>query len=181
MLKFWAALILGTIGIATGLTYLKLYRGAQTQELPPVAKQTLQAHAEFIADNTPGNMTRMEVSGSIVTFQVKESIIDQEYTVPFKVRNTGQADLDLSLLNKSCSCADIYIEDKRITLTDHSSKVAPGKTATVKLVYRPKKEQLPQQSGDKARIRATFNHNDDRFDGNIHFEIVTEIKAKPGA
>jgi hypothetical protein len=78
MLKFWAALILGTIGISAGLTYLKLYRGAQTQAPPPPAVQTQQAHAEFIADTTPGNMTRMETSGSNITFHVKESIIDQE-------------------------------------------------------------------------------------------------------
>jgi hypothetical protein len=97
------------------------------------------------------------------------------------VRNTGKAELELSLLNKSCSCAEIYVDDRKITLTDHSSKIAPGKTSTVKLVYRPKQGQLPENVGDKARIRATFNHNDDRFDGNIHFEIITEIKAKKGA
>lgn len=180
MLKFWAALILGTIGISAGLTYLKLYRGAQTQAAPPPAVQTQQAHAEFIADTTPGNIARMEISGSTVTFQVNESIVDQEYSIPFQVRNTGKAELELSLLNKSCSCAEIFVDDRKITLTDHSSKIAPGKTSTVKLVYRPKQAQLPQQAGDKARIRATFNHNDDRFDGNIHFEIVTEIKAKKG-
>lgn len=176
MLKFWAALILGTIVIATGLTYLKLHRGAQTLNLPPVAQQTLHPQVEFLADKTPRNNARMEASANIVTFYLNESIVDQEQTIPFQVRNSGKADLELSLLTKSCSCAEVYVDDRRVTLNDHMSKIAPGKTATVKLVYKPKKENLPREPGDKARIRATFTHNDERYNDNLHFEIVTQVK-----
>ncbi|HMO35122.1 MAG TPA: DUF1573 domain-containing protein [Gemmatales bacterium] len=174
MLKFWLTLILGTIMISSGLTYLKLHRGAQTISYPPPAPKQEVALVEF--QSIPENKTKMEVSANVVTFKVPESFVDEENTMTFLIKNNGKADLEMSLLSKSCNCSEIYFDDQRVSLTDHMRKVAPGKTATIKLNYRPKSEQL-KDSGT-SRIRATFTHNDERFSDNLHFEVVTTVKDR---
>jgi hypothetical protein len=176
VLKFWLALILGTITISAGLTYIKLYRGAQTKSYPPPA--TKQEHPLVEFANVAENKAKMEVSANVVTFKAGDSYVDDEYSVSCQVKNNGLADLELSLRNVSCTCAGVYVDSQRISLTDHERKVAPGKFATIKMVYKPKTEQLPNEPDAVSRIRATFKHNDDRFSDNIHFEIVTHIKAR---
>ncbi len=178
MLKFWLALILGTITISAGLTYLKLHRGAQTISYPPPATKQEFPQVEFQQNQSDSAKAKMEVSANVVTFKVNESFVDEESSMSCNIKNAGKADLELSLFNKSCNCAEVYIDDQRLSLTDHLRKIAPGKTAIIKLVYKPKTEQLPKETGEKSRIRATFTHNDDRFSDNLHFEVVTEIKVR---
>lgn len=176
MLKFWLALILGTITISAGLTYLKLHRGAQNISYPPPAAKQELPQVDF--QSIASNKSEMAVSANVVTFKVPESFVDEESSVSCHVKNNGKADLELSLQSKSCNCSEVYIDDQRVSLTDHLRKVAPGKTSVIKLVYKPKTEQLPKEPGDTSRIRATFQHNDDRFSDNLHLEIVTQIKAR---
>ncbi len=176
MLKFWLALILGTITISAGLTYLKLHRGAQNISYPPPA--TKQEFPQVDFQNIASNKTEMAVSANVVTFKVPESFVDEESSMSCNVKNSGKADLELSLLSKSCTCAEVYFDDQRVSLTDHLRKIAPGKTAVIKLVYKPKSAQLPKEPGDTSRIRATFAHNDERFSDNLHLEIITQIKPR---
>ena len=175
MLKFWLALILGTIGIATGLTYLKLHRGAQTISYPPPAAKTKTPIIEFLTSETESADRKMEVSANVVTFNIKESAADKENQVSFNLKNAGEGILELSLIHSSCTCAEIYIDKQRITNTEHLAKIAPGQTALVKLVYKPKYDPK-KEGGDKTRITVTFRHNDDRYSDNLHFEIVTAVK-----
>lgn len=176
MLKFWVALILGTIGIAAGLTYLKLHRGAQTISYPAPASKQKSPQIEFQTAQPDTDAIKMEVSANVVIFHVKESKVGNEYQMSFNIKNAGQADLELSLINQSCTCSEVFVDNQRVSLTDHQKKVPPGKTATIKLVYVPKKDQIAKEPGETTRVRASFNHNDERFSDNLHFEIVTEVK-----
>lgn len=175
MLKFWLALILGTIGVAAGITYLKLHRGAQTISYPPVAARNKQARVEFIQAQPDTDDLKVEVSANVVTFHAKQSKAGKEYQMSIKLKNVGEADLDLNLLSQSCTCSEVYVDDKRVTLTDHQKKVPPGQTATIRMNYIPNKDQIANEEGKKTRVRATFTHNDERFSDNLHFEIVTLV------
>lgn len=179
MLKFWLALILGTIGIAAGLTYLKLHRGAQTISYPPVAAKTKSPAIEFSTIKPNSDDNKMEISANVVMFNVKESLADAENEVSCQLKNSGEGTLELSLKHASCTCIEIYFDKQRVTMTEHQVKIAPGQTAVVRLLYKPKLEPGTLADG-RSRITATFEHNDERYNDNIHFEIVTRIKPGKG-
>ncbi len=175
MYKFWLALILGSIGISGGLTYLKLHRGAQTIVYPPPAPKAKSPQVEFINTLSPSDAKQMEISANVVTFNIKESYHGVEDEVNFKVKNVGEGVLELSLLQETCSCLGIYIDGQRVSGTSHMTKIAPGKTVPVRITIKPKYD-INKTNTDKTRVRATFNHNDERFSDNLHFEIVTLVK-----
>lgn len=175
MIKFWLALILGTITISAGLTYLKLHRGAQTISYPPPAPKSKPPAIEFLPMKADTEDVKMEISANVVTFKVKESKADKPTEVSFKISNSGEGQLELSLQPSSNPSPDIYVDDQRVTPTDHQTKVLPGKTAVVRLIYIPKYDAL-KGTNDKTRITATFGHNDVRYSDNLHFEIETVVK-----
>ena len=175
MIKFWLALILGTISIAAGLTYLKLHRGAQTISYPPPAPKTKPALIDFVSTSPNNDDVSMEISANVVTFKVRESKADKENAVSFKIHNAGEGQLDLSLRHISHDFARIYFDQQQVTLTDHSVKIAPGKTSEVKLLYKPKLEN-DKKGGEKLRIATVFDHNDERYSDNLFFEIETTVK-----
>lgn len=179
MLRFWLALILGTIVISAGLTYLKLHRGAQTIPYPPLAPKTKQPAVEFIPAkaNTPEN--NMEVSANLVLFHVSESIADADNEIEFKVRNNGEGPLELSYKGESCTCAHVYVDGQRVSGTNHMSKINGGQTATFRIIYKPKITGTRGEP-EKKRIRVTFDHNDQRYSDNLQFEIVTTVKPGKG-
>lgn len=174
--KFWFALIFGTVFISAGLTYLKLHRGAQTIDFPAPAEKAKLPLVEFQPADQQDSRIKMETSANVVTLNVPESVVNRDEQVSFKVMNKGQADLELSLLTKSCTCADVFIDDQRISGTSHLTKIAPGKTAQIKITYKLKPDQLAASPNDKMRLRAVFAHNDERYVDNLHFEIVTAVK-----
>ena len=174
MIKFWLALILGTITISAGLTYLKLHRGAQTISYPPPAPKTKPPAIEFVSMKANTDEVKMEISANVVTFKVKESRADRPNKVSFNISNTGEGQLDLSLL-AAATGADIYIDQQKLTLTNHKIKVLPGKTAVVEIMYQPKFDP-EKPAGTKTKIDTTFEHNDQRYSDYLHFEIETEVK-----
>lgn len=174
MLKFWLALILGTIGISAGLTYLKLHRGAQMIEYPPPAPKAKKPSIEFLPVRPDTEKSRMEISANLVLFHVKDAVADVENEVAFKIKNNGEGTLELSYKDKTCTCADIYIDNQRISGTSHNTKLESGQSALVKLVFKPKYDA--QKANEKTRIRATFVHNDERYSDYLQFEIVTTVK-----
>ena len=175
MIKFWLALILGTIAIAAGLTYLKLHRGAQTIAYPPPAPKTKPGFIEFITTNPNNDDVRMDISANVVTFQVKESKADKENEVSFKIHNTGEGTLDMDLFRSSSDSARIFFDQKLVTLTDHNVKIPPGQTAAVRWLYKPKLE-ADKKGGEKTKITSVFQHNDARYSDNLYFEIETTVK-----
>lgn len=175
--KFWFALIFGTIIISGGLTYLKLHRGAQTIDFPAPAEKPKLPLVEFQPVSQQDSKNKMEISANVVTINVPESTLNQDTSVSFNVLNKGAADLELSMLAKSCTCADVFIDDQRISGTTHLTKIAPGKTALIKLTYKLKQEQVPAKAGEKVRLKTIFHCNDERYVDNLHFEIVTTVKT----
>ncbi|HQR06984.1 MAG TPA: hypothetical protein PLN21_09190 [Gemmatales bacterium] len=175
MIKFWLALILGTIAISAGLTYLKLHRGAQTISYPAPAPKTKPPSIEFLSTKSDTDEVKMEISANVVTFKVKESKADRPNQVSFKISNTGEGQLELDLRASSSTSTDIYFDQHKVTLTDHTVKVPPGQSAVVSIIYTPKYEPdlVP---GTKTKITTTFEHNDVRYSDNLHFEIETEVK-----
>lgn len=174
-MKFWLTLILGTITISAGLTYLKLHRGAQTIVYPPPAPKAKLPLIEFLPSKPNTDETSMEVSANLVMINVKESVADVEKEVGFKIKNKGEGTLELSYKSESCSCATVYVDNQRVSGTSHMTKVAPGQTVDVKMTYKAKYENTGRGS-DKKRIRVTFEHNDERYSDNLQFEIVTVVK-----
>lgn len=175
VIKFWLALILGTISISAGLTYLKLHRGAQTIAYPPPAPKTKPAIIDIIATSPNNDDVSMEVSANFVTFKVRESKADKDNEVSFKIQNTGEGTFELSLRNSSSTFVQIYIDQQHVTLTDHLVKIPPGQTSVVRLLYRPKLE-ADKKGGEKLRIDTTFEGNDERYSDNLHFVIETTVK-----
>jgi hypothetical protein len=175
VIKFWLALILGTISISAGLTYLKLHKGAQTISYPPPAPKTQPAIIDFIATSPNNDDVRMDISANMVTFQVKETKADKESEVSFKIHNSGEGTLNMDLERSSSDSARIFFDDKQLTLTDHNVKIAPGKTAVVKWLYKAKVE-TGKKGGEKTKITSVFQHNDARYSDKLYFEIETTVK-----
>lgn len=172
MFKFWLALILGTIAISAGLTYLKLHRGAQTISYPAPAPKTKPPALEFHPLKADTEEVQMEISANVVTFKVKDFKIDKPNEVAFKINNQGEGQLELSLQSLTSPIADtsIFVDQQKVTLTDHKVKVPPGKTVVVQMIYQPKYE-IEKAVGKTPKITATFEHNDVRYSDFLHFEI----------
>jgi len=175
MFKFWLALILGTIAISGGLTYLKLHRGAQTISYPSPAPKTKPPLIEFLSNMPQNDESSMEISANVVTFHIKESKADKPHEVSFKVHNTGEGALELSLRQVSATTIDIYVDKQQVTMTDHKVKIPPGQTGLIRLIYTPT-VNTAKKPGDKDRFTVVFEHNDDRYSDNLHFEIETDVK-----
>jgi hypothetical protein len=174
-MKFWLPLILGTIGVSAFLTYLNLYKGAQTLSFPPVATKSavfgrLDIGAGVSLKGKPA--PHVEQLANVVEVDGGVSYVGERSDAAITIRNTGQGPLELSLLEKSCTCANIFVDDKEVTPTDHVVTLAPGKSAILRMSWKPE----VRNSGEHSRIRARFEHNDPRYNDNFIFEIVSNIK-----
>ncbi len=179
-MKFWAALILGTIGISAFVTYLNLFKEAQTLEVAPLPPKTEPPLIEFgdLLPRKDNVEVKQEISANVLLVQMGTTYLNEEQEVGIKLNNVGKGPLELTLLTKSCGCSRVLFNDKEVTNTDHTVKIEPGGGGILRLTWKPEKRDVMVGPQESFRIRATFVHNDERYSDNLHFEVSTVVKTK---
>lgn len=173
-MKFWLSLILGTIVISAGLTYLNLYKGAQTVQYPPLPKKPDPAVIEFVDVKQPVEGATTTVLANAVTVELPEVPVGKRVEGLVRFKNVGKAALTLTLQDAT-SNIEVYFNDKRITGTEPRAELPPGQEGAVRLVWAPSREQVTQPEQPKTRALVRFDHNDDRFTDALIFELKAVV------
>jgi hypothetical protein len=178
-MKFWAALIIGSIGISAFLTYLNLYKGAQTLEFPPLAAKTNPGRIEFgEAARKDGKPVTKEITQNIIVYDAGTSYVGEEYEISQPVTNSSDGPLELSFSKESCGCIHIYFDSHEVTKTNHEVKIPPQGKGTLRFTWKPDLQQLSSTPEEKQRFRINFAHNDRRFSDELTFEILTNVRVQ---
>jgi hypothetical protein len=176
-MKFWLALILGTIGISAGLTFLNLYKGAQTLSYPPPAPPVKPSRIKFVEVRQAKPEMQTLIRANAITFQVGDTEQGDRHEAQIRFSNAGQADLILTFKDSSSNKEgqgplDVVINDTRITGTNPRFTLPPGGSALLKLTWAPGRgDVMPPDARTKARAFVRFEHNDDRYIDDLIFEI----------
>ncbi len=123
MLIIWLA---ATIGLMGGITFL-FYKADQ-----PATKQEISSGAKAVTD--------------VVTKNVGTISVDSEQTIEFYLGNSGVKPLKILKISSSCNCTFgqfIYEGNESAEYGMHApsgylGEIAPGKNATIRMIYRPK-------------------------------------------
>jgi hypothetical protein len=177
-MKFWIPLIFGTIAVSAFLTYLNLYKGAQTLTVPPPPPPSAPAKLEFGSEpvkigDTPA--AKLNIQANVVELDAGICYVGESPTVGVEFKNTGEGPLELALEDfGNCDCASFYLDKKELTKTDPRFTIPPGKSATFKLTFKPQIRHV----AEIFRTRASMSHNDQRFNDRIHIELVANVKPR---
>jgi hypothetical protein len=169
-------LIFGTIAISAFLTYLNLYKGAQTLPLTPPPAPTVAGKLEF-REAVPinGKTAGVNLVANVVELDAGVSYVGESSSVGIILKNIGEGPLELSMEDfGGCDCANYYIDDKEITKTNPRVTIQPGKSAVLRVTFKPQIKHVTE----RFRNRASFTHNDPRFNDRIHIELLTNVKPR---
>lgn len=173
-MKFWLSLVLGTVVVSAGLTYLNLYKGAQTVDYPPLPKKPDPAMIEFVDVPQPVPGSNLVVQANAVTVELPETKVGTRVEGLIRFKSVGKAPLALTYQNATPNL-EVYFNNRRVTGTDARVELPPGKDGVVKLVWVPTREQITQPEQPKTRAVVRFEHNDDRFTDDLIFELKTFV------
>ena len=165
-MKTWLTLILGTISITGGMTYLVMHQGAQSLTDATSDDLSTPSKAEFSGGPIEGNLLSIAGGDSRVG---KESIV----TIPIKC--AADTPLRLELLRVSCACVNgLYLAGQKIE-ENQPVTIKPGETATLKISWTPK----PEMSGNPAyRFSINFFVNDPQYSPTFRIELTTRVQPK---
>jgi len=173
-MKFWLSLILGTISISAGLTYLNLYKGAQTVQYPALPKKPDPAVIEFVNVKQPVEGANTIVLANAVTIELPQVPVGKHVEGLVRLKSVGKVPLTLTLQDATPNL-EVYFNDKRVTGTDPRVELPAGQEGTVRLVWSPTREQITQPEQPKTRALVRFDHNDDRFTDALIFELKAAV------
>lgn len=176
-MKFWIPLIFGTIAVSAFLTYLNLYKGAQTLTLPPPPAPAVPGKLDF-GNPVPINgkpAADVQIDANVVVLKAGVSYVGETTSVGIELKNTGEGPLELAMEEfGGCDCANYYMDDKEITKTNPRVTIQPGRSAVLRISFKPQIKHVTEQF----RNRASFSHNDPRFNDRIHIELQSSVKPR---
>jgi hypothetical protein len=176
-MKFWLPLILGTIAVSAFLTYLNLYKGAQTLAVPAAPPAAVPGKLEFGGEavSINGKQAAVNLVANVVELDAGIAYVGDTTNVGITLKNSGEGALELAMDDfGGCDCATYYFNDKEITKTDPRVTIPPGKSGVLRVAFKPQIKHVTEQF----RNRASFNHNDPRFNDKIHIEIISRVKPR---
>jgi hypothetical protein len=149
-MRFWLTLIVGTIVISSGLTWLVLHQGAQT--LPGVVFVPPPA-----GDPPKLVFDQVEVISNTIVIDAGNSYVDKESKVEVAFRNEGKGKLEVRLIRTSCGCVhDVGVNDTKLS-DGGKIEIPPGGSGKLFFKWAPKKEQVLE---GPIRLTADFLVND---------------------
>ena len=104
-----------------------------------------QAPTPTLAVYSAADKEKPKAETKVTTFDLGEMKVSDEKSGEFRIKNTGDKPLQLSKISSSCNCTfvQIIIDGKESDLfgmhsvSAFAGEIAPGKTAEVKVIYRP--------------------------------------------
>src|SRR4051794_38812354 len=105
-MRFWFTLILSTVGISAGMTWLVMHQGAQFQP-PARAASSAKAPPRITFESQTG----LTIDANVLEAKTGPSAVGQGYGAVFTFKNEGQGPLDLFLLRKSNGC-EVLLDGK---------------------------------------------------------------------
>lgn len=175
-MRFWLTLILGTVLISAGMTWLVMHQG---QEILPSVASTISTKDEppllaFILDKG------QSVEANVVVVEMGESKVDTTYESRVRFANKGKGPLRLSYLQESCGCIEVKIDGKPFTKDSPPVVKKPNEEGLVQVSWKPTIKHYEVQPGQGGfRFSFDMKSNDPRFNAAIKVEIKTEIQRPP--
>src|SRR5262245_19774757 len=108
-MRFWLSIVLGTILISFGMTWMLMHQGGQInldalQEKVPAP----QAPPELVLEG-------VEMTRNYIEIDAGESFVGKPARVEVAFRNDGKGPLTIALLSTNCDCVhDITINGKKL-------------------------------------------------------------------
>jgi hypothetical protein len=171
-LKYWLTLVVATILITAGITWLVMNVGAQGM---PNVIEAVGAKA------APPNMVfeTHKLNSNTLEIDAEKSIVDKVSKVEVAFRNEGEGPLRIQLTRTSCACVhDVSINGQILEPEKTWVEIPAGQRGMLVFSWQPKKEQL--SSGKPLRLSAEFQVNDPQpyFSNGLRLEITSPLAAE---
>jgi hypothetical protein len=167
--QYWLALVVGTVVITAGLTWLAMNVGAQG--MPNVIEASSQ-----IAEPPQVVFESVKMVGNTIEIDHGKCKVDKDHAVEVAFRNEGKGTLRIQLTETSCKCVhDIEVNGQRMKQGETWVEVPGGQRGVIRFGWHPKKEQLASRN---LRLSASFllpNDPQPHFSNGLRLEITTEV------
>jgi len=167
--QYWLALVVGTVVISAGVTWLSMNVGAQG--MPNV----IQASTD-IAEPPRTVFPGVKLVGNTIEIQYGPGQVDKDHAVEVRFRNEGKGKLRMQLTETSCKCVhEIQVNGQRMTVGETWAEIPGGQEGVIRFGWHPKQEQL---ASGTLRLSATFalpNDPQPQFSNGLRLEITTQV------
>lgn len=174
-MRFWLSLILGTIVVSGGVTWLWLHQGAQLDSSYGSLQQPL-ANGQLEFDD-------VKMVANVIDVAPGDSHLNETKAITVPFRNTGPGPLKLQYLRASCKCVGgVSVDD--VVLKQGGDPVIKnaGDKGTLKIWWTPSKDSCEECDKKRMLIAVELFANDPRpqFSNPFRFEILTRVADYEG-
>lgn len=167
--QYWLALVVGTISISAGVTWLSMNVGAQG--MPNVIEASSQ-----LAEPPKTVFEGVRMVGNTIEIDHGQCQVDRDHAVEIPFRNEGKGKLRIQLTETSCKCVhEIQINGQPMKTGETWVEIPGGQSGVIRFGWHPKQEQL---SAGTLRLSATFalpNDPQPHFSNGLRLEITTRV------
>jgi hypothetical protein len=173
-MRFWFTLIVSTVAISAGMTWLVMHQGAQIE--PPPARVTVASKVppQIAFPPAPG----LKVEANYLEVKAAPSVVGRQYAVEVRFRNQGQGPLELYLFRRGPGCTEVALDGKPLAENGERVVKAPGSEGTIRVTWSPAANHLEGQEGGGAHFTCDLQHNDPRLNDTIHIEVISPVTPR---
>jgi hypothetical protein len=167
-MKFWLTIILGTVALSFGSTWLVMHQGAQEQ-------------VKYSYEPATGEPGEIEFGGpgkqvsNIRTIDVGRVMLGKPQSVEIPFRNTGKGPLTVELIRVSCGCAhDVKIDGDKVEPGHKPVVKAPGQSGTISVAWNTKID-IVAAGGPDFVLSLDLLVNDPQYYEPVRIEIKSRL------
>lgn len=171
-MRFWLSIILGTMVVSFGLTWLVMKQG-QNIELTPIATVASTDEQPEIAFDLGPNMRR---ESNVVEVQAGPTKVGASNQIEVKFKNQGKGPLRLTYLSESCGCAEIKIDGVKLKKESPPIIKNPGDSGVITFQWKAEPRHLTNQPPDgQFRFAFDLDTNEKKYTAALRIEAVSKI------
>lgn len=171
-MRFWLTLILGTVVVSSGLTFLTLHQGGQTitrTEITPPPPPNIRPEISF--DLEPG---MMQIANGLEA-KKDSAKFGETHNFSVKCKNQGNGDLTLRLIRVQPEEMEVRFNGKTLANND-TVTLKPGEKGEIFMKWPVNIKIGRGQKPEGYHFRAEFDWNDHRFDDPLLVEVIQRIR-----
>lgn len=174
LLTYWLTLIVGTVVVSAGITWLVMNVGAQGMPDVIESGSEVAIPPKIVFDKGQN----LQIVGGNVRLEADKCVVDKSSTVVVHFKNEGMGKLRLQLSRTSCECiTEIKVNGEVVEKGRNWVETAPGQSGAISFSWKPKKDQLREPN---LRLSAEFQINDPEpyYSNGLRLEIQTLLSAE---
>ncbi len=171
-MRYWLSLILGTIVVSFGITWLVMKQGQNIVLAPVVQATGAEEPPEIVFELGPN----MRQEANVIEVNAGPTKVGASNHIEVKFKNQGKGPLRLTYLSESCGCAEIQIDGRKLNKDASPVVKQPGESGVIRFAWKAEPRHLSSQPPDSSfRFAFDMDTNEKRFTAALRIEAVSKI------